>query len=505
VTITYMKGDGSIMRQSLKVAPHSRGTVNVAQVWNTLQASGSGDDGHALLNQYNGLEALFTKLLYDQVMAANMSVDVMNYVDPTRGRATSFLSRCATDFQDEMRSFLDNAERIVMSKAYLSEQSGKSVLIFPEQGQNIIDRANFVVNTMYQQAIAKYQGDPNAPYATPQPVLMGTVLTTADVNTVGAQYPVTAVDRTVSPNATYNPDSTYAVPSQPYVCNATVWQKLNSTGELVPSFYDTWSSDKLTVNYSSAFSVTRYTFTGAKIVKGHTYDILDKNGHVIATTTVSAYDDDYNKVDSGTNIYGSFSALVATNGGDMFMDKTNWKVVTNDAYTQYSTHGKVTNTCDVNTLSPKKVETDGSDSYDATANLHGTMSVGRTFKAAQSAQRAQVWFAGHFNGSLKVYQLMDGGDFEATYTVQVTDQTDNNKQYAIKTGSIRIDNSSKSTSASYSTDVNTSTAIMPLTANHTYLLTVEVHVNQNPNAHYWGPTTLSSSGSINNCYVSILQ
>jgi hypothetical protein len=46
---------------------------------------------------------------------------------------------------------------------------------------------------------------------------------------------------------------------------------------------------------------------------------------------------------------------------------------------------------------------------------------------------------------------------------------------------------------------------MPLVAGHTYTMTFEVHINQNPNAYEWGPTTLSSSATINSCYVSIVQ
>ncbi len=495
VTVTYMKGDGGVMRQSLAVAPHSRETVDVKQVWNTMQVSGAaGDGGHALIEKYMGLEQLFGRFLHDQVMAVEMTVSVMNYEDPSRAKSQAYLSdTVAPALQQEAMAFLDNVARLVMSQAYLDMEVGKNVLVLPDQGQEILDRANFMVNLVYQQAVVGSS-----------PVIIGNAITTTDVNPGGNAMQVTAKDKTTG--TTLSPSTTYAVPSashdnsgNPYY--PTTWRKVKETGQISNTFYDTWDSAKKVVNYSSELSVTRYTFSGSSVVKGHSYDILDKNGKAIATTTVNSYDDEFNQDDAGENVFGGFEAMLGVNGSEVFMDKAGWSLFENSKSTKYS-HQKVTNTYDIDTLSPKKIKTECKDDNDAPGNFSGRVRIGREFVAGSSAS-VLVGYAADMQGQLKVKQIMSGGDQKLDYTIELLDTT-TGQTIDQKDGSMKMDNDSKDETMSFH-EQPTGTFATSLIAGHTYALLADVHVDVGNGAYYWGPCDHWLTGTISDAYVTYLQ
>jgi hypothetical protein len=516
VTITYMLGDGGVKSQRVKVPPHSRQTVNVSEDWNNMQVSGRGDDGIQLEQDVKGLEYLFSKLWLDQLMALDMNVEALNYVDPTRGKSQYWLDHATEMFKQEALCYLDNVDRLVNSRVTMSMQAGKPIFQYPAKGQYVIDRANYLYEMICQQAINRFKADPSQNPDTTQPVIIGTVMTTKDINAPHVPFPnVTAVDTTAGSSALV-PSTVESVgttpPALPF--NGTVWQKNNGI-QLLNSFYDVWQKDEkgkdnAIVDYSSDMSITKYIFSGPGIVKGHTYDILDKNKKKIASTVVNTYDDDFNPVAGGPNVFGGFSVILSNNSCDKFLDSANWGTDKNDteAYTQFSTHGEVTNTCDFTTQTPKWVKTQGTDSYDQCANLKGTMNIGRTFRPYRDINRAQVWSSGHTSGSLHVNDIMDGGNFDGNYAVKVvdTDALGTKTEWAIASGSMTINRDSKNKTLTMEADFNGSTEVMPLYASHTYFMEVRVHVNQNPNVYAWGPNiNLWMKTTLNNSYISILQ
>ncbi|MHB8893926.1 MAG: hypothetical protein ACYC99_01950 [Candidatus Geothermincolia bacterium] len=490
VQITYMKSDGDVMRQGLEVPAHTRSTIDVAAVWNTLQASGKGGSNDALVHQYMGLEQLFSKFLHDQVMAVDMSVEVMNYQDPSRVTSGNYLSgTVAPAMQQEAMVFLDNAERLVMSQASLATSTGTNQITLPDQGQQILDRANFMVNMVYQQSVVGLS-----------PVLMGRVITTADVNASGAKYPLTARDKQTQKELT--PGSVWAVPQDTSMnpCYPTIWRKVNETGEIKNYFYNCWDSTLKTVNYSSAMSVTRYTFSGPDIVKGHSYDILDANKNVLATSTVNSYDDEFNLDDAGENVFGGFEVALSTNGSDAFMNKAGW-TETQAKDTNYD-HQKVYSTYDINTLAPKTVKAECKDDNDAASGFSGSTTITRSFTAGTTAN-AQVNYNVDFDGTLKVHQIMDGGSQSIDYAVELID-SNTSASLGKKSSSLKLDkNSSHETLTLDKTEAGSFSA--SLIVGHTYHLNVYSHVNIDNGAYYWGPIDCWMTGTVHDAYIDFLQ
>lgn len=488
VQVTYMKSDGTVMRQSLEVAPHTRSTIDVASMWNRLQVTGSGSND-ALVHQYMGLEQLFSKFLHDQVMAVDMTVEVMNYQDPSRATSGNYLSgTVAPAIQQEAMVFLDNAERLVLSQSNLDMDTGKSTITLPDQGQQILDRASFMVNMVYQQAVVGLS-----------PVLMGRVITTADMNPSGAKFPLTARDKSTQKELT--PGSVWAVPQDTSMnpCYPTVWRKVNETGEIKNYFYNCWDANFQSVKYDSAMSVTRYVFSGSDIVKGHSYDILDANKNVLATTTVNSYDDEFNQDDAGENIFGGFEVALSENGSDAFMNKAGW-TESDSKSTKYD-HQKVYNTYDITTLAPKNVKTECKDDNDSCSGFNGKTTVTRTFKAGVSGN-ALIYYDVALSGSLTVHQIMDGGDQTVDYTVELVDAS--GTSFGKKTGSAKIDhNSSSKTKTLNVTEAGSFSAA--LVYGQTYKLNVQAHVDIDNGAYYWGPIDCWMNGTVNNAYIDFVQ
>jgi hypothetical protein len=276
-----------------------------------------------------GLEYLFSKLWLDQLMALDMNVEALNYVDPTRGKSQYWLDHATEMFKQEALCYLDNVDRLVNSRVTMSMQAGKPIFQYPAKGQYVIDRANYLYEMICQQAINRFKADPSQNPDTTQPVIIGTVMTTKDINAPHVPFPnVTAVDTTAGSSALV-PSTVESVgttpPALPF--NGTVWQKNNGI-QLLNSFYDVWQKDEkgkdnAIVDYSSDMSITKYIFSGPGIVKGHTYDILDKNKKKIASTVVNTYDDDFNPVAGGPNVFGGFSVILSNNSCDKFLDSAN--------------------------------------------------------------------------------------------------------------------------------------------------------------------------------------
>jgi hypothetical protein len=490
VQVTYMKSDGGVMRQSLAVAPHTRSTIDVRTIWNTLQVSGSGSGGDALIHQYMGLEQLFGKFLHDQVMAVDMSVEAMNYQDPSRVTSGNYINgTVAPAIQQEAMVFLDNAERLVMSQASLDTDTGTNHITLPDQGQQILDRANFMVNMTYQQAVVGVS-----------PVLMGRVITTADMNAAGTKYPLTARDKQTQKELT--PGSVWAVPQDTSMnpCYPTIWRKVNETGEIKNYFYNCWDSSFKSVNYSSAMSVTRYTFSGPDIIKGHSYDILDANKNVLATSTVNSYDDEFNLDDAGENVFGGFDVALSTNGSDAFMNKAGW-TETQDKDTTYD-HQKTYSTYDINTLAPKTVKAESKDANSQCSGFNCSTTITRSFTAGTTAN-AQVYYNVNMDGTLNVHQIMDGGSQTIDYSIELVDKG-TGSSLGKKTNSLKLDKDAKHETMTLD-DVPVGSFSASLVVGHTYNLNIYTHAKIDNGAYAWGPVDSWMTGTVHDAYIDFLQ
>lgn len=493
VMVTYMKSDGGVMSQSLTVGPHTRSTIDVAQAWNTLQVSGSGGGNDALVHAYMGLEQLFSKFLHDQVMAVDMICEVMNYEDPSGNTSSNYLSgTVAPAIQKEVRVFLDNAERLVMSQAYLDMEPGKNVLALPDEGQEVLDRANFVVNMVYRQAVVA-----------PGPVLQGRVITTNDINSAGAIFPLTARDKSTGKELT--PGDVWAVPastsSNPYY--PTVWRKVTDTGEIKNNFYDSWDSSLQTVDYSSALSVTRYTFSGADIVNGHSYDILDANDNVLATATVTTYDDEFNQSDTGDNTWGGFEVTMGKNGDDAFLDKTGWSETKSESAEE--DYQEVFHSYDFTPTTQKWVETGCAEYYDqAPGDFNAKTSILRTFKAASSASAA-VHYDASVNGELScsLYGSKKGSQ-TIEYIIELDDTTAGST-VVTRSGSLTQDYDHWEDFIMYLNEAPVGDLSVSLIAGHTYALSFCAHVDVSDGNNKWAPIDHWIKVTVNNSYITYLQ
>lgn len=537
VRVTYMGNDGGVRRQSVTVPAHSRSTIDVAKILDSLQVTGRGTQ-LSLTGMYYGLENLFGQLFADQVMALDMICEYRNYIDPTKKSSEDFLSNPNTGakkkFKDEMDCFMDNAERMALCTAYLAEDPsnpGTKILTLTDEGQAIMDRANYLYQMVVEQAIDRFSRDPNGDYEVPEPVVAGTVFTTVDVNAPSNVYAVTAKDQAGTNN--WGPVTTHA--------DSITWQR-NDGMETKTSFYDIWSQDttkgvnNAILDYSSEISVTRFVFTGPDVVKGHKYDI-SHNGMVVGTSTTASYDDEFNPSDSGTNIYGSIAGTVCNNGSRAFMDagtsnqdQANWAVVTNyksDQNPSGSHNQTKTNSINLQLSDPTKHKTcgtDGTDSFNGPYDFDTKVTIGRTFTPAKDV-KVKVNCAANVNCGVNTgTHPNEGGDFNSYYYFKLVELDNNNTEHVMTSSTsvpgskhLKMDKDSSYTqirdehgvwwySQSVSGTMVGETEEVSLVHGKRYQFQVYLHLDQNdPHQSGWGPTHLWSNAELTTGYVTIVD
>lgn len=486
VRITYLGNDGRVGTQHLEVGAHSRSTVSVGEKWNTLQRRGAAAPD-ALSQQYVGLENIFSKFIHDQVMAADMICEAMNY-DPGYGKsAQDYLNNTVRPaIQDEISVFLDNAERLVMSQSVLNYNVGQFGITLPAEGRYILDRANFVANLVGAQTMGN-----------DGPVLMGRVVSTTEITPCGTAVNLTAKDTKTGEVLT--PVTAQAVPpysgSNPY--NATVWQKQTAGGVKESYFYDTWDSSKKDVNYTSQLSVARYLFSGAKA--GSSYDIYDAGGK-LATVTVNTYDGGYNVNPDGDYVFGSFEIIRRNNGADIYMDGSLWKEDTSSG-THSSNDVVIDHSADLKTPAPKIVNVSGKDNRMWSGECECNEAVSRTFEADCTAN-AVLHYIVDVDGKAQGGETPVHGCFLADYSIWLVEE---------ETGTVYgADDPENSANLSFVTIYDPYTVTrnlnktmdLPLTKGNHYTIHYKAHVKANSASLPYGPYDVHMKLTINDMYLS---
>ncbi|MBN2168809.1 MAG: hypothetical protein JW738_06150, partial [Actinobacteria bacterium] len=300
VRITYMRGDGQVDVREITVPAHSRKTVFVRDTISTL------------MQEYCGLEQYFSELLHYQVMGLDMVLEAKNQDPVHYGPADQYLTGSfAPMISEELDCFRDNVERLVVSQATLVNKPNGSVIQLPPDGEEVLQRAQFVCEVVSKNAL-------NVDKQT----IWGTVIATQDEVPAGASLALTAQDKDsgqkiaatgvkVVPAA----ELTMGLPT-----NATSWY--GPEGKRIN--YDLWDTSGETVQSSNNLSIVRYEFDG--VTTGKTYDIIrNDTGAVLETVPVNKYDDYYNISDSGDNIFGAFALTSrGDQGSDRFLDGSHW-------------------------------------------------------------------------------------------------------------------------------------------------------------------------------------
>lgn len=528
VKVTYMASDGGVKRQSLRVPARSRGTINVAQVWNNLQVSGRGTQ-MSLTREYYGMENLFGQLFADQALALDMICEYRNINDPTKTDSDKFLNGTPGSkgakawLKEEMDCFMDNAGRMALSTARLQEDPhnpGTQVLVLSQEGLDIMDRANYLYQMVVEQAIDRFTKDPNADYETTVPVVAGTVFTTVDVNAPAQVYAVSAKDQAAG--GSWDPTSTNV--------DSITWQQ-NDGMETRTAFYDVWSKDARGVNnavvdYRSEITVTRFIFTGPNVVKGHKYDV-SHSSQLLGTSTTSSYDDDFNPSDTGANIYGSLTGTVCNNGSLAFMDsgtsdstKSNWSVPTNQTHSE-SSYGNHTlkNTYDLKLSDPtagKTGSTDGKDSFSGCYSFDNQLVLARGFVPAQDVTAKVNCKAGvNLGVTISGRVSSSNTDFNSYYYFKLVEIDDGGVEHIMTATDtagapgqkhLKADDDSTVGTQSYSGNMTAETEAVGLRTGHHYQFQLFLHLDQNdPHQAGFGPTHLWSSATISTAYVTIVK
>jgi hypothetical protein len=527
VKVTYMGSNGSVRRQSVQVPAHTRSTINVAQVWNRLQAAGKSGAPMDLETQYLGLENLFGQILADQVLAMDMICEYKNQTDPSYKSTKTFLNSAQTLLEQEMECFQDDAERMALSTASLAESpanDGTRVLTLTPEGNAIMNRATYLYQLVKEQSVDRFQrSDPNnmPDYNTTEPVVAGSILTTDDVNPTKGLYTVTAKDEaatnTMSPVSTFN--------------NTITWQR-NDGMETKTSFYDMWSAssggvNNAVLNYSSNVCVTRFIFTG--VTSNHTYDVVH-GSQLLGNCKALPYDDEFNQVSTGTNIYGTLTSTVCNNGSRAFMDwgttdssKANWSVPTNitNKGSSYSDQ-TLKNSYDLKGSDPtaaKTCSTDGTDSFSGAYDFDTKLILARTFVPAQDVKvtmncKASVGlgvkisnvvsssadFNSYYYFKLVELDNKDGSGNPIEHILNATDSGAPGQKH-LKADK---DSSSSQWDQSFSGNLNGQSDPVSLVTGKRYQFQVYLYLDQNdPHQAGFGPTHLRGNATINTAYVSI--
>lgn len=487
VRITYMGNDSRVSTQHLEVGARSRSTVSVGEKWNTLQRRG-GAAPDELSQRYIGLENLFSKFIHDQVMAADMICEAMNY-DPAYGKsAQDYLETTVRPaIQDEINVFLDNAERLVMSQSVLNYSINQFGVTLPAEGQYILDRANFAANLVGAQTMGN-----------DGPVLMGRIISTTEIIPCGTAVNLTARD--TKTGELIAPVTAQAVApysgNNPY--NATVWQKQSGAGAKESYFYDTWDSSKKDVNYTSQLSVARYLFSGVKA--GSTYDIYDDSGGKLATATVNTYDGGYNVDPDGDYDFGSFEIIRRNNGADIYMDGSTWKEDTSDG-THSSDDVPITYTADIKTLAPKTIDVSGKDNRMWSGKCECTEAVSKTF-VADTTVNAVLHYIVDVDGKTQAGETPTYGGFWADYSIWLVEE-----ETGTVYGTDDPENSADIYYGFYSIPDSVSrqlnkTMSLALTKGNHYTIHYKAHVKADSSGFPYGPFDVNMKLTIKNMYIT---
>jgi hypothetical protein len=306
VRMTFMGSDGRPWTKDIVVPAHSRKTVAATDTMSTL------------MNNYCGMEEYFSRLIHEQLCAADLVLEAKNYDPVHYGAANDYVKNSLEPMiREEVDCFRDN---------------------LGQDGAAVLSRANFVCEMLANKALNDTT-----------PKLMGSMISTQDLIPAGQGLELKAYNKTSgqlesASKTTIVPEYAPSM-SEPY--NATNWKGPG----LKDTYYDQWDATGASVAPNNNFSIIWYEFSN--VSPGFYYDIKDTNGKVVAANVpVARYGDDYVQSDSGDNIFGNFTAVQrGTGGGKVMMSNWTDKVI-NDG----SGCGKADN-YDIKTLTPKHVST----------------------------------------------------------------------------------------------------------------------------------------------------